>query len=330
MKSSSIAENVYMINLKYVMLQNQTKELFFECLQNGNDSEYFNYRVQELWQGVDHSFFNEQIDEYESLLHEQHLKLVNKKEEELEDKKTKDVLSLVPIAVVLGVEKAFVKQKEKEYKKAIQSLAYKVDKDEYLKLKVQKYTNQIVPYYSTKTGKKIRDVELSTYASMIQNTNLTRAGWRTTIRDALLMEQTKFIIPYHSFSCPYCVEHQNKILTAKEVMNLVGHIEEQEGDILHPNCKCVLTFYDKDIDYKKPNYSKGELEEQYQIRQKTNSLTLEKEKIRTDMKIQRNLGNEDEYDKLNQQRNKINKEIRKLTEALPTTQLKKQVVAINR
>ena len=48
------------------------------------------------------------------------------------------------------------------------------------------------------------------------------------------------------------------------------------------------------------------------------------------MKIQQSLGNRDEYDKLNAQRNKINKEIRKLQEALPTTQLKKQVVAINR
>ena len=46
--------------------------------------------------------------------------------------------------------------------------------------------------------------------------------------------------------------------------------------------------------------------------------------------IQQRLGNEDQVDILNQQRNKINKEIRKLKEALPTTELKKQVVAINR
>ena len=48
------------------------------------------------------------------------------------------------------------------------------------------------------------------------------------------------------------------------------------------------------------------------------------------MKIQKKLGNEDEVDKLNQKRNKINKSIRELKEALPTDELKKQVVAINR
>ena len=119
-------------------------------------------------------------------------------------------------------------------------------------------------------------------------------------------------------------------MTLEEVIDLTGDIEEQEGDILHPNCKCSLVIYDKNINYLKPGYTSSELEEQYHIRQKVNSLTLQKEKVRTDIKIQQNLGNQDEVDTLNQQRNKINKEIRKLKEALPTTELKKQVVAINR
>ena len=48
------------------------------------------------------------------------------------------------------------------------------------------------------------------------------------------------------------------------------------------------------------------------------------------MRIQKSLGNQDEVDKLNQTRNRINKEIRELKEQLPTAELKKQVVAINR
>ena len=48
------------------------------------------------------------------------------------------------------------------------------------------------------------------------------------------------------------------------------------------------------------------------------------------MKIQKSLGNQDEVDKLNSQRNAINKQIRSLAEALPTKALRKQVVAINR
>ena len=48
------------------------------------------------------------------------------------------------------------------------------------------------------------------------------------------------------------------------------------------------------------------------------------------MKIQKGLGNQDEVDNLNSTRNRINKEIRELKEALPTAELQKQVVAINR
>ena len=60
------------------------------------------------------------------------------------------------------------------------------------------------------------------------------------------------------------------------------------------------------------------------------AVSLKKEEVLTDMKIQKRLGNEDEVDKLNQKRNKINKSIRELKEALPTEELRKQVVAINR
>jgi hypothetical protein len=268
----------------------------------------------------------DEITEYESLIHERNVE----GKEITEVSKQGDIFDLVPLAVIIGVERKFVKQKEKEYKKSKKSYAYKTNKDEYLKLKVQKYTDQIVPYYSQSTGKKIRDVELSTYCSMIHNVNLTRAGWNQTIKDGEITGQSKFFIPYHSFSCPHCIAHQNKVLSARDVMRLVGRVDERREEILHPNCKCVLTFYENRKQFNKPKYSKGELEEQYQIRQKTNSLTLEKEKVRTDIIIQKRLGNEDEVDKLNQQRNKINKEIRSLKEELPTKELQKQVVAINR
>ena len=330
MKSSNIADSVYRVNLEYVILQNKTKELFFQCLDEERDVEYFNYRLKELWGNVDHSFMQDEINEYELLIHEQDLKLAEAKEEDIQESKYKEYMKLVPVAVVLGVESKFIKQKIKEYKSSTKSRAYQLDKDDYLKLKVQRYTSQIVPYFSKSTGEKIRDVELSTYCSMIHNTNLTRTGWNTTLNDAQQLQQRKFIIPYHSFSCPYCVAHQNKVLDIKQVMKLIGHIEEQEGDILHPNCKCILTFYDKGVKYKKSTYSKGELEEQYQIRQKVNSLTLEQEKLSADVRIQNRLGNRDEADKLKQQMRKINQEIGKLQKALPTTELRKQVVAINR
>jgi hypothetical protein len=325
MKNSNyIAESVFKVNLNYTRLQNKTKELFFRCLDEGRDIEYFKAELEKLWGKVDHTLMEEEIAEYEAQIHERN---TGKKEE---IKNNNWLFALIPVSVIAKTEKKFQKVKEKEYKNSTKSYAYQNNKDEYLKLKVAKYTNQMVPYYSQSTGKLIRYVQPSTYSSMIHNTNLTRSGWNTTLYDADEMGITKFWIPYHSFSCPYCMSHQNRVLTMREVIDIAGSAEEVSGDILHPNCKCEIVFYGKDTRFNKPDYSDGELEEQYDIRQKVNSLTLRKEEVATDIKIQQRLGNQDEVDKLNQQRNKINKEIRELKGALPTTELRKQVVAINR
>ena len=327
MKNSNyIAESTFKVNLNYARLQNKTKELFFRCLEEERDIEYFKSELEKIWNKVDHTYMDESITEYEELIHERN----TGKKETIEIKKDNWLFALVPISVILAVEKKFQKVKEREYKNSKNSNAYKNDKEDYLKLKVQKYTNQMVPYYSKNTGKLIRYVQLSTYSSMIHNTNLTRSGWNTTLFDADSVGQMYFWIPYHPFSCPYCISHQNRKLTKEEVIDIAGRAEEAEGDILHPNCKCEITFYMDDTKFNKPKYSYGELQEQYDIRQQVNSLTLKKEEVLTDMKIQKRLGNQDQVDILNQQRNKINKSIRELKEALPTDSLKKQVVAINR
>jgi len=321
MKNSNyIADSVFKVNLKYSRLQNKSKELFFRCLDEDRDFEYFKAELEKIWDIDDKSYLEEQIAEYQAIIHERN---TGKKTEEIVLKG--GLFSLVPIAVIKGVNTKFQKVKEREYINSKNSYVYKTDKQEYLKLKVPKYTNQTVPYYS-KSGELIRYVQPSTYDSMIHNTNLTRAGWNTTLNDG--SETQLFYIPFHNFSCEHCLDHQNKIMTKQDVIRLVGFAEEAEGDILHPNCKCELTFYEGILN--KPNYSNAELEEQYQIRQKVNSLTLKKEELLTDIRIQKNLGNEDEVDKLNSQRNKINSEIRSLKEQLPTAELKKQVVAINR
>ena len=166
---------------------------------------------------------------------------------------------------------------------------------------------------------------------MIHNTNLTRAGWNQTMSDSERMGIDTFIIPYHPFSCLGCFYYQNRILTRTEVERVVGiEAAEQEGDLLHPNCKCTLAIYWDSSQIQDVKYTTNEIEEQYNIRQKVNSLTLKKSKIVTDMKIEKSLGNEEQYDKLNQKRNAINSQIRDLKKELPTTSLQKQVVAINR
>lgn len=331
MKNSSINDKVFAVNLNYVKLQNKTKELFFKCLNEERELEYFEAELKKIWGNVDYEYLNEQIEEYQAEIHER-----NTNEEKETKGITKGVFALVPILVIMDTDKKFQNVKIREYNTSVNSYAYKSDKEEYLKLKVKRYNNQIVPYelHEYVNGKKTdnvigyRYVQPSTYNSMIQNTNLTRSGWNQTLDDG--DDDQLFYIPFHSFSCPECIEHQNKKMDREEVYNLVGEVDEIEGDILHPNCKCELTFYDKKTKYNKPKYSDSELEEQYHIRQKTNTLTLRKEEILSDIKIQKSLGNQDEVDKLNQTRNRINKEIRELSEALPTAELKKQVVAINR
>ena len=324
-----INESVFNTNLKYVRLQNKTKELFFKCLDEGRDLDYFKEELEKIWGNVDHKFFKAQLEEYENIVHRENLNSLDIKEDI--PKVINTFIGLVALGIILKQEKKFITLKEREYKLSLKSNAYKVAKDEYLKNKVQKYTNQIVPYFSKTTGKKIRDVQLSTYTAMIHNTNLTRAGWNTTISDAENLGYREFYIPPHSFSCPYCAYYQGRPLSVDEVTSYLGlEAEEQEGDILHPNCKCVLAIYSWGMNIRKQKYTPMELQQQYDIRQKTNSLTLKKEQLLSDIKIQKSLGNYDEVDKLNSQRNKINSQIRELKEQLPTKELQKQVTAINR
>lgn len=325
MKNSSIADKVFAVNLNYVKLQNKTKELFFRCLDEDRDFEYFKAELEKIWGNVDYSYLEEQIAEYQAEIHKK-----NTHQEKTEKGITKGLFALVPLLVIMNTDKKFQNVKLREYTISLKSYAYKSDKQEYLKLKVKKYNNQIVPYYSQTTGEIVRYVQPSTYDAMIQNTNLTRSGWNQTLSDGDEMGQAMFYIPGHSFSCPHCLEHQNKPMTREDVEDFIGKADETSGDILHPNCKCELVFYNKGTKIKKYKYSDSELEEQYQIRQKANTLTLRKEEILSDMRIQKSLGNQDEVDKLNQTRNRINKEIRELKEQLPSAELKKQVVAINR
>jgi hypothetical protein len=325
MKNSSIADRVFAVNLNYVKLQNKTKELFFRCLDENRDFEYFKAELEKIWGNVDYSYLEEQIAEYQAEIHKK-----NTHQEKTKKGITKGLFALVPLLVIMNTDKKFQNVKLREYTISLKSYAYKSDKQEYLKLKVKKYNNQIVPYYSQTTGELVRYVQPSTYDAMIQNTNLTRSGWNQTLSDGDEMGQAMFYIPGHSFSCPHCLEHQNKPMTREDVEDFIGKSDETSGDILHPNCKCELSFYNKGTKIKKYKYSDSELEEQYQIRQKANTLTLRKEEILSDMRIQKSLGNQDEVDKLNQTRNRINKEIRELKEQLPNAELKKQVVAINR
>ena len=322
MKKSSkyINDKVFKLNKKYSKLQNETEELFFRCLDEGRSVEYFYKKLEDIWGKIDHSFMDNEINEYADLITQNNLQITGKK-------KAKNKHIPIDIAIFLILEKKFMKMIKKRYSSYYNSPAYKRDKEEYLKKKVKSYDNQMIPYYD-EYGNIVRYVQLSTYLAMRYNTALTRAAWNRTLEDAELLGYSWFWIPPHAFSCKHCVGYQGRPLTIDEV-NI--YIEEaNEGDILHPNCKCELLIYTPLTQLVTQNLSMGEVEEYYDIRQKVNSLTLKKDRILTDIRIQGRLGNQDEVDKLNSQRNKINSQIRDLINKLPTNELKRIVTAINR
>lgn len=331
MKKSNeyISASVFETNLKFLQKQNETKKFFFKYLNDNKSYEEFKEKLERIWGNLDHQFLQEQLLEYQELIHEQNM-IGHEEVEVIPEGNSSMLFALVPLSVIVAQEARLVKSKLRDYRGSLNSYAYKLNKQEYLKLKVQRYSDNIVEYVSHDGGKS-KYVALNTYASMIQNTNLTRSAWNTTLNDSDIIGIDAFYIPYHPFSCPECIRHQNKIMSKQDVLRLVGFAEEAEGDILHPNCKCTLTMLEPgDKMTRTSDLSLYEKKEIYDIRQKVNTLTLQKERVATDISIQKMLGNEDEVDKLNQQRNKINATIRSLKEALPTEALQKQVVAINR
>ncbi len=317
MKNSSfIAESVFEMNLYYTRKQNQTKELFFKCLNEGKTEEYFKKELEKIWGIDDKKYIEEQITIFREQIHKQNtgLKL--------------GAITLVGLGVIKLINdtnKQFLKKKIKEFTIRSESPLLESDKQDYLKKLVPKYTSDTVPYFSN--GKLVREVKPSTYNSMSYNTTLTRNGWVQTLNDGKDLKQMLFYIPFHNFSCPHCMQYQERIMTYDEAKRYLNDTEEGATEILHPNCKCTLTFYNnnklKNIDY-------GKGEEEYHIRQKVNSLTLSKSEINTDIRIQKYLGNQDKVDELNTRRNALNKQIRDLKGQLDTEEKQKQVVAIKR
>ena len=331
MKNSNeyINKSVFKVNQDYTELQNKTKELFFKCLNEGRDVDYFEKKLEKIWGKAPHDYLVSALNEYSEIIHENNMEMLQETEYgENNEKAITNFLLMASALLILKTEKKLKEYNVTQYKKTLKSPVYKSNKTEYLSKKVAKYNDKLVPYYSK--GKVIRHVEASTYCSMIHNTNMTRVAWNTTLNDADDLGYINFYIPYHPFSCDECRWHQNRVMTKEEVIDLVGELDERHGDILHPNCKCELLIYRPGVAFNIPSFSDSELNEQYHIRQKLNSLTLEKSKIASDMKIQKGLNAFDEYDKLNQKRNKINKSIRELQEQLPTRSLQKQAVAIYR
>ena len=341
MKNSSefIAKQVFLTNVFYINKQNKTKELFFRCLREKRSNSYFQNELHKIWGNVNHKFMDNQIEKLMMMVHSNNVdEAINIGRLEGIYKETEDwvmgdeYFKLTPEEYFRRFERKFEQNVNRVYKRSKDSIR-DLDSETYLQKTLDRYDkniNQVVTYFN-KSGQALRQVQLATYLSMIHNTNLTRAGWNQTMSDSERVGNNYFIIPYHPFSCLHCFEYQNRPLSRYEVENIIGvEAREQVGDILHPNCKCTLSIYWDNSQVRNRVYNTDEVETMYDLRQKVNSLTLEKSKLRTDMKIAKEVGNEALADKNRQRINAINKTIRGIKTELPTNSLKKQITAIKR
>lgn len=343
--SKEIGNAVFSINAKYTELQNQTKILYFTYLQKNKPVEQFGKQVEKLWGNIDHKFMDKQIAKLQELIHSDNVRLAIdiKRINGIEYYKVGDkdwiinseYFKLVPESEFNKFERKFMDRVVKDYKAKKKYLESKdnLERDMYLENQLNRYDeriNQVVAYYN-KDGGIQRYTQLSSYLSMLHNVDLTRSGWNQTLADAEYLGAETFIIPYHPFSCEYCQMYQNKPMSKEYVVRVLGlEAEEQIGDILHPNCKCTLSIlWDvSQIERTTPDFMQDQ--ENYQIRQKVNGITLTRSKLQVDLELARKLGNEGMVDRIEKKLWKLAYQEQKLINKLPTDTLKKQVVAINR
>lgn len=339
-----IGDSVYLINQHYTELQSKTKVIYFRCLEQERDIDYFNKQVEKLWKDIDHSFMDKQIAKLNELVHDTNIelaveyKVIDGKEKlvittNTKEYKTKDYFKLTPESDFRKVEEKYLQRLESNYKKSLNSIK-KQDKETYIQKKLASYDeeiNQVVAYYNSKGGGIQRYVQVSTYLSMLHNVDLTRSGWNTTIKDAIYLNAQWFIIPYHNFSCEHCRLYQNRPLSRAEVENVLGlEAKEQVGDILHPNCKCTLSIYWDSSQVEDIKWTNEEQDEFYKIRQQVNHYSLQLDKLITDKRIIDKYGTQKQKDTINKKISDVSKKSIDLVNMLPTTELKRQVEAINR
>ena len=346
--SEEIAKYVYLVNVRYTKKQNKTKEIFFKYLEENKSKQEFEKAISKIWDNIDHRFMDQQIKKLQKIVNENNvIQAVNigRMNRVPSYKNTEywvidnEYFRLTPESYFKEFDSKFKRNVVRNYERSQIALEH-YDTDTYLAGKIDTYNksvNQVITYFS-KSGEPLRKVQLSTYLSMIHNTDLTRGAWNQTMSDADKLGATRFIIPFHPFCCPECFYYMNRPLSRFDVEQfIIGGLDIEEftsgsisGNILHPNCKCTLSIYWSDTQLSNITYNPLEIETQYKIRQKINGLTLERSNLRTDIRIAEELEDYAKVDKYKARISTINHNIRNLRNELPTSSLRKQVSAINR
>lgn len=309
--SQEIKDNVYEYKKETTKFMDKIKTLFFAYLIAKKGVELYNKRVDK---------------EYRIYIKNRD-KLVKSSLEkfDIKDVNTDEVENIMEL---FSIDKSSTKTEDDKYIRVIKDFYAKtlktLDKEwisekDYLSAKVSEFdkVEKVVRYDRRKKDGNYVYFDIASYDSMVFNTNLTRTGIRETIKDSLIRDYDVVYIDPHPFSCPLCQNLQGKFysITGETIMYNGMQIESleyaQEQGLFHPNCTHIpRKAYPEDrISYE---YTSENWEERYNIRQKLNSIELEKERLKSDIKIYEKLGNMEKVDKEKQKLKVYNEKIREL------------------
>lgn len=324
--SNDIKDQVYKSKKETSKFQNKAKVAFFGALAAGVTYLVFKDEIDGLYAEYKNKITNIHKKGYEEVQEQTKELEVDKytSEEETPLKRClNELLEYFSLDTKTKTEDdLFIRVIANYYKSSLNTLnSGKVDKFIYLTKKVKDYDKieKVVAYYD-KDGNIRAYFDLSSYDSMVYNTNLQRLGVQEMLKDAIRRNYDIVYIEPHPYSCDKCMDYQGTFisLTGENVGQIFnGYLITEslesaiEGGLLHPNCTHVpRKAYYSDLPSKE--YSGAEWNEKYDNRQKKQSLELKKERLLSDKKIYKELGNYTEVDKINQKIKVLNQSINDL------------------
>ncbi len=288
--------------------ENETKEQFFKYLLLGYSVSKFRKWLSKKWDDSDIKKMKIATSTLE--------KLVDKTNKTENQGKTQEFFSIVPYKRFRELKKDFSEECLEYYKKRLEIASKVPNKAEYLKEFVDKYDKYManVPYF--RNGKVYSWHTLSDYTAMIYNTNLTRTGWNRTFTDAEKAGTDLLYLPAHPYACPHCLEWQGKYYQAQGKGKYPSIQKALDGGVGHPNCKHVPVPAFDDEQRQDDLFNSAEWEEKYKLQQKLLAIERQKEKLRTDLSIYKNLGDQTNINLIKAKIKKLNEKSREIKSSL--------------
>lgn len=310
-----IDSEVLYIAQKYDEKLNRTeKEYILGLLNNKQPQKIYDYLEKEYT--IDHSYMTKTLEDLK--------RIIRKKDNvtTLQLQRTMpDLLSINPVSKFTETEQEYAQKVMNRYMQDYLDIQNQDNIELYLSTKIkdyEKYIENFKPYFYKGTNIVSSKQNLSTYNSMLYNVNLTRTAWNQSYKDSFVLDNDKFIINSHPFSCPHCLEHQNRVMTRQELEELVGDVNTSATEILHPNCKCTLSLYWDDSQEEQNKTTK----EDYELDQREKSIERILRRKRTEKSLYREIGNDVMADKKQKQISRLVKEKQEIQQRL--TNIRKQ------